>query len=78
MAYDMQDQANASLIDPVGDCTPALLNLVVTTRANPYLHNGIMITNVDDEFDVRTQKDLVYDPCFSPFFQYMYHHYSKT
>ena len=48
----MQDQSNASLIDPVGECTSALLNLVITGKANPYLHNGIMITNVDDEFDV--------------------------
>ena len=48
----MQDQSNASLIDPVGECTSALLNLVITGKANPYLHNGIMITNVDDDFDV--------------------------
>ena len=48
----MQDQSNASLIDPVGDCTNALLSLIFTGRANPYLHNGIMITNVDDDIEV--------------------------
>jgi len=39
---DMQDQHNNSLIDPMGECTQCLLNLVVIGRATPYLHNGEM------------------------------------
>ena len=66
LAYDMQDQCNASLIDPVGECTSALLNLVITGKANPYLHNGIMITNVDDDFDVSIWSRSVCDWLLKP------------
>jgi hypothetical protein len=44
---DLQDQANNSLIDPMGDCTFALLNLVIFGKATPYLHNGTM--RIEDE-----------------------------
>ncbi|TRY67057.1 hypothetical protein TCAL_02734 [Tigriopus californicus] len=48
LAYDLQDQATNSLIDPIGDCTTGLLNLIITGRANPYLHNGIMVVEDED------------------------------
>ena len=43
----MQDQSENSLIDPMGDCTASVLNLVLFGRASPYLHNGNMM--VEDE-----------------------------
>ena len=36
----MQDQEQNSLIDPMGDCTQCLLNLLILGRATPYVHNG--------------------------------------
>ena len=44
---DLQDQLGNCLIDPMGDCTQPLLNLVVIGKCTPYLHNGHMI--VDDD-----------------------------
>ena len=43
----MQDQCENSLIDPMGDCTQALLNLIILGKATPYLHNGQM--NIENE-----------------------------
>ena len=37
---DLQDQAGTSLLDPNGQCTQALINLMVTGQATPYMHNG--------------------------------------
>jgi len=45
---DMQDQHNNSLIDPMGECTQCLLNLVVIGRATPYLHNGDMQVELEE------------------------------
>ncbi len=49
---DLQDQEENTLIDPMGECTMPLLNLIVTGRCSPYLHNGIMTVGSggDDEF----------------------------
>jgi hypothetical protein len=47
MREDMQDQSENSLIDPMGDCTAPVLNLVLFGRATPYLHNGNMM--IEDE-----------------------------
>jgi hypothetical protein len=44
---DLQDQDGTSLVDPMGECTFALLNLVIFGKATPYLHNGTM--RVEDE-----------------------------
>ena len=48
---DLQDQKEESLIDPMGECSLALLNLIVTGRARPYLHNGIMAVGGDGDGD---------------------------
>lgn len=45
---DMQDQAENSLIDPMGDCCQTLLNLVILGKATPYLHNGALYTENED------------------------------
>ena len=39
---DLQDQAGTSLLDPNGQCTQALINLMVTGQATPYMHNGLL------------------------------------
>ena len=44
---DLQDHSNNSLIDPMGDCTQAILNLIIIAKATPYLHNGCV--NVENE-----------------------------
>ncbi len=45
----MQDQSTNSLVDPMGEATLPLLNLLITGKASPYLHNGII--SVGDEYD---------------------------
>ena len=50
----MQDQAENSLIDPVGECTQPLLNLVLLGRATPYLHNGTVIMEDEETHMVRS------------------------
>ena len=54
----MQDQHNNSLIDPMGECTQCLLNLVVLGRATPYLHNGEMAVEVEETGEVRILIEL--------------------
>ena len=54
----MQDQHNNSLIDPMGECTQCLLNLVVIGRATPYLHNGEMQVEQEETGEVRTAFQL--------------------
>ena len=49
---DLQDQSTNSLIDPLGEPTLQLLSLVIMGRALPYLHNGIMVVDCDDDFAV--------------------------
>ena len=49
----MQDQHNNSLIDPMGECTQCLLNLVVIGRATPYLHNGEMQVEQEETGEVK-------------------------
>ena len=44
---DLQDHLGNCLIDPMGDCTQPLLNLVVIGKCTPYLHNGQMIVDED-------------------------------
>ena len=48
----MQDQANNSLVDPMGDCSQCLLNLIVFGMATPYLHNGVMEIEDEDKCEV--------------------------
>ena len=48
----MQDQSQNSLIDPMGECTQCLLNLVVLGRGTPYLHNGEMQLEVEETGEV--------------------------
>ena len=57
----MQDQHNNSLIDPMGECTQCLLNLVVIGRATPYLHNGEMQVEQEETGEVRS-KSLLREP----------------
>ncbi|QQP53614.1 Protein FAM188B2like [Caligus rogercresseyi] len=45
----MQDQKDNPLIDSNGDCSQALLNLVILGRGTPYLHNGTMVSADDDD-----------------------------
>ena len=47
MKEDMQDQSENSLIDPMGECTTPVLNLILFGKATPYLHNGAMM--LEDE-----------------------------
>ena len=56
LKVDMQDQSQNSLIDPMGECTQCLLNLVVLGRATPYLHNGDMQIEVEETGEVRMIK----------------------
>ena len=53
---DLQDQSTNSLIDPLGEPTLQLLSLVIMGRALPYLHNGIMVVDCDDDFAVRQRE----------------------
>ena len=48
MREDLQDQSENPLIDPMGECTTQLLNLVLFGRATPYLHNGSMMIEDDN------------------------------
>ena len=43
----MQDQAETSLVDPMGDCSQSLLNMIIVGTATPYLHNGTIY--IEDE-----------------------------
>ena len=43
----MQDQESNSLVDPMGDCSQCLLNLIIFGMATPYLHNGTL--EIEDE-----------------------------
>lgn len=45
---DLQDQADNSLIDPMGECTQPLINLIVFGSATPYLHNGVMCVDSEE------------------------------
>ena len=56
---DLQDQSTNSLIDPLGEPTLQLLSLVIMGKALPYLHNGIMVVDCDDDFAVRQRNHLV-------------------
>ena len=40
---DLQDKADDCLIDPMGECTQSLLNLIIFGSATPYLHNGTLV-----------------------------------
>ena len=40
---DLQDKACDCLIDPMGECTQSMLNLIIFGVATPYLHNGSMV-----------------------------------
>jgi hypothetical protein len=58
----MQDQAINSMVDPMGDCSQALLNLVIMGRATPYLHNGAVIMDDEETHEVsfiKTVKNLL-------------------
>ena len=48
----MQDQQNNSLVDPMGDCSQCLLNLIVFGMATPYLHNGVLEIEDEDKCEV--------------------------
>ena len=43
LRQDLQDQEDICLIDPMGECTQSLLNLMIFGVATPYLHNGTLI-----------------------------------
>ena len=44
----MQDQSETPLVDPMGECTNPLINLILVGRATPYLHNGSMMIEDDN------------------------------
>ena len=52
----MQDQANNSLVDPMGDCSQCLLNLIVFGMATPYLHNGVLEIEDEESSEVSLKK----------------------
>ena len=59
MAEDLQDQVMNPLVDPLGECTLPLLSLVVTGKATPYFHNGIITAAQDpDDTTVWTKSCL--------------------
>ena len=60
---DLQDQITNSLIDPLGQPTLQLLSLVIMGKALPYLHNGIMVVDCDDDFAVRSNTKLFFFRC---------------
>jgi hypothetical protein len=43
LSNDLQDKACDCLIDPMGECTQSMLNLIIFGVATPYLHNGTMV-----------------------------------
>ena len=51
----MQDQHTYSLVDPMGDCTQCLLNLVILGRATPYLHNGVVSMDNEETQEVNRE-----------------------
>ena len=53
---DMQDHDGNSLVDPMGECTQALLNLIVFGMATPYLHNGVMEIEDEEKQEVNKSK----------------------
>ena len=67
----MQDQHNNSLIDPMGECTQCLLNLVVIGRATPYLHNGEMQVEQEETGEVRTAFQLRKNKYYIPYIAYI-------
>ena len=52
----MQDHDGNSLVDPMGECTQALLNLIVFGMATPYLHNGVMEIEDEEKQEVNKSK----------------------
>jgi len=56
---DMQDQQNNSLVDPMGDCSQCLLNLIVFGMATPYLHNGVMEIEDEDKCEVKERTGCI-------------------
>jgi Domain of unknown function (DUF4205) len=58
MKEDMQDQSGNSLIDPMGECTTPVINLVLFGKATPYLHNGAMM--LEDENGVVSSISSIY------------------
>ena len=48
----MQDQHQNSLIDPMGDSTQCVLNLILLGRATPYVHNGELQMEVEESGEV--------------------------
>ena len=55
---DLQDQSGNALIDPMGEPTLPLLALIIVGQALPYLHNGIMVVNSDDDLCVRIESHM--------------------
>lgn len=49
MSKDLQDKADDCLIDPMGECTQSMLNLVIFGVATPYLHNGTLMCGEVEE-----------------------------
>merc|ERR1712079_819172 len=59
LKVDMQDQSQNSLIDPMGECTQCLINLVVLGRATPYLHNGEMQMEVEETGELMERSGVI-------------------
>ena len=54
----MQDQYQNSLVDPLGECTQSLLNLIILGRATPYLHNGVLSMDNEETQEVNRERFL--------------------
>ena len=54
----MQDQYQNSLVDPLGECTQCLLNLIILGRATPYLHNGVLSMENEETQEVNRERFL--------------------
>jgi len=57
MKKDLQDKSEQPLIDTVGECSQALINMVLVGVATPYIHNGTL-TIEDDNGEVIFEKTI--------------------
>ena len=62
----MQDKADDCMIDPMGECTQAMLNLIIFGVATPYLHNGTIVLGDIEEgkgVSIVLYINLILDSC---------------
>ena len=62
MREDLQDKVDDCLIDPMGECTQSMLNLILFGVATPYLHNGNLILGDVEEGKGVSNHDIIFIP----------------